>query len=110
MFRVCAGSGEIPEDELLRARAALPISLNGLGLRSLVDVTPAAFVGGCWQVHHRLIDREVAGSTQPVPGHAPCLSALFGQGAFDTPAGRHTGLLGGTSPSQSGMPGRVVDA
>lgn len=93
------GSTEILDDDIGRQRVRLAVRDGGAGLRDLVDVQPAAFVGACWQTLPQLVNHEGSDGTTAA-GFFPHLVNLFGVGAFDADrlgAGRFTGLCGGSS-------------
>ena len=96
-----AGDSDILSDGITMQRVRMPRRLGGCGLREMVDVADAAFVGALWRIAPRLIPRVTNGSVLPVPGCHDCFEALFGIGAFDDDAtngvGRFSGLLGGDS-------------
>ena len=71
-------------DATLR-RLRLPSIYYGCGLRTLEDVTPAAFVGTICQIMPRMIDRMTANG-EIASGFLTCLGPLLGTGSFDAGA------------------------
>ena len=76
---------EVNTDELASRRLQLPARMFGGGIRSMVDVAPAAFLGGLCRSVPSFIQRagEAGGGTA---GFMPNLTEMLGRGAFDAEA------------------------
>jgi len=75
-------SSEVCSDVFALRRLRLPARRFGGGLRSLVDVSPAAFLGGICNALPHFLDRQQLDGTQ-VAGFLPGLAHVMGAGAFD---------------------------
>ena len=77
----CVGDAVV-EDDIARARLLLPARMYGGGIRSLGDVSPAAFIGALCRAVPEFLDRRREDfSVQP--GFLPMLAPVLGHGSFD---------------------------
>ena len=77
----CIGE-DVVQDAMALRRLRLPARMYGGGIRSVVDIAPAAFVGALCSSAPLLIDRTDENWNVKV-GFLSQLSAVFGPGAFD---------------------------
>ena len=73
--------GQLLSDPFCTRRLRLPARMYGGGVRSLVELAPAAFVSTVCKALPTFLDRVVDGTE--VPGFLPQLAPLLGQGSFD---------------------------
>jgi len=92
------------EDAIALQRLRLPARMYGGGMRSLVDVTPAAFIGGmCRSLPFLLDKRDEDWNVQP--GFLPQLAEVLGRDAFGDPASStwFAGLLRSALPLSTAL-------
>eukprot|EP00973_Karenia_brevis_P005671 774339-Karenia_brevis.AAC.1 len=84
VLEICLGQA-VMLDRFAMERMRLPARMYGGGMRSCADLAPAAFVGAVCRVLPRMLDHAGAQGIT-IPGFMPQLTALFGQGSFDSGA------------------------